>query len=166
MVEGLIERLGRWLEANRADYYARLLPGATEADLNALEEEFALKLSSAFRQLYRWRNGQDGSCSASLWKNFMFAPLEAVAGSKRVCDELIGFDFEDPRWWRRSWVPFLNNGGGDHLCLDLAAEDGGTPGQLLVFYHDWEHRPIKFPNLEAWLTHLVESMEGGSYEVV
>jgi cell wall assembly regulator SMI1 len=166
MVEALIGRLDGWLAANRPDYYTCLLPGATDAELDAFEARFSLKLPPAFRQFYRWRNGQDGSCSASLWKNFMFAPLEAAAGSKQVCDDLIGSDFEDPRWWRRGWVPFLDNGGGDHLCMDLAAEDGGTPGKLLVFYHDWEHRPVKFHSLEAWLADLVESMEGGRYEVV
>ena len=77
---------------------------------------------------------------------------------------MIGFDFEDPKWWRRGWVPFLSN-GGDHLCLDLIAEDGGSPGQILTFYHDWENRAVEYPNLQAWLTELVESMENGTLEL-
>ena len=59
----------------------------------------------------------------------------------------------------RSWIPFLANGGGDHLCVDLSAEDGGVPGQLIAFWHDWEKHSVAFPSMKAWLTDLVESME-------
>jgi cell wall assembly regulator SMI1 len=119
-------------------------------------------LPGAFRQLYRWRNGHDQLHSESLVDNLMFSSLEDIAHHKELLDDLIGSDFEDPRWWRRSWVPFLENGAGDHLCVDLAAEDGGTPGQVLMFYHDWERRPVRSPSLEAWLADLVASMESGS----
>jgi hypothetical protein len=49
--------------------------------------------------------------------------------------------------------------------VDLAAEDGGTPGQVLIFYHDCELRPIEFPSLRTWLADLVESMEQGRLEL-
>jgi cell wall assembly regulator SMI1 len=165
MAEALIGRLDRWLATNRPDYYAHLLPGVTDAHLDAFEARFSLKLPEAFRELYRWRNGHDMIRSESLQHNLMFSSLEDIARVKELMDDLIGSDFKDPRWWRRSWVPFLENGAGDHLCLDLTAEDGGTPGQVLTFYHDWDSRPIRFPSMEAWLADLVESMESGRYEV-
>jgi cell wall assembly regulator SMI1 len=37
---------------------------------------------------------------------------------------MIGYGFDDPKWERRGWIPFLSNGGGDRLGLDLMAEDG------------------------------------------
>jgi cell wall assembly regulator SMI1 len=165
MVEGLIGRLDRWLAANRPDYYAHLLPGVTEAQLDAFEAQFSLKLLEAFRRLYRWRNGHDQLRSESLVYNLMFSSLEDIARVKELMDGMIGADFEDPRWWRQSWVPFLENGAGDHLCIDLAAENGGTPGQVLMFYHDWEQRPVRSPSVEVWLADLVASMEGGWLEL-
>jgi cell wall assembly regulator SMI1 len=165
MVTGLIDRMGRWLKTHRPDYYARLLPGVTGTQLDEFEARFGLKLPAAFRMLYEWRNGQEALCSASLYHNLMFSSLEDIAHIKELMDGMIGFDFEDPRWWRRSWVPFLENGGGDHLCLDLAAEDGGTPGQVLTFWHDDPDRPVRFPSFETWLVDLVESMESGSLEL-
>lgn len=162
MIAALIKRLDRWLAANRPDYYAHLQLGATDAQLDGFEAQFSLKLPKAFRKLYRWRNGHDMIRLESLVQNMMFSSLQNIAHSKELLDDMIGSEFEDPKWWRRDWVPFLANGAGDHLCLDLTAEDGGTPGQLLTFYHDWESRPIQFPGLEAWLAALVESMENGS----
>jgi cell wall assembly regulator SMI1 len=120
-MEALIGRLDCWLAKNRPDYYVHLQPGATDAQLDAFEVQFSLKLPAAFRQLYRWRNGQDGMRSESLQQNFLFSSLEDISRTKELMDGMIGYDFEDPRWWRCGWVPFLDNGAGDHLCLDLTA---------------------------------------------
>ncbi|MFO0799600.1 MAG: SMI1/KNR4 family protein [Gemmataceae bacterium] len=165
MVETLVVRLDRWLASNRPDYYAHLLPGTTDAQLDAFEARFSLTLPDTFRLLYRWRNGHNQLRSESLVHNLMFSSLEDIDQAKELMDGMIGTDFENPRWWRRSWVPFLENGAGDHLCVDLTAEDGGTPGQVLMFYHDWEKRPIRSPSLETWLSELVASMEDGSLEL-
>ncbi len=166
MVENLISRMERWLAANRPTYLARLQPGVDSQKLAAFEDQFAIVLPETFRSLYRWRNGQEVTCTESFEKNFMFSPLEEIAGTKANLDGMIGTDFEDPNWWRRGWLPFLHNGAGDYLCVDLAGDNAGCPGQLLVFYHDWEKRPVKFPNLDAWLTSLVNSMENGTLKLV
>jgi len=160
MVTRLIDRIDKWLSTNRADYYATLQAGATPQELDAFEAKFRLSLPPDFRELYQWRNGQSGS--ASLENNRMFSSLDEIASTKEMLDGMIGTDFDDPKWWRQGWVPFLANGGGDHLCVDLTAEDSGTPGQLLEFYHDDETRSVEYPNLEAWLTELADSMENGS----
>jgi cell wall assembly regulator SMI1/predicted DNA-binding WGR domain protein len=164
-VSDLLARLDKWLSSNRPDYYGKLLRGAAPADLDAFEKKLQVQLPSGFRELYQWRNGQDPNCSASLQYNWMFSRLEDLSDSKETLDGMIGFDFEDPKWWRRGWIPFLSNGGGDHLCVDLTAEDGGAPGQLLTFYHDSKRRPVEYPSLRAWLSELVDSMENGALEL-
>jgi cell wall assembly regulator SMI1 len=157
--------LERWLAANRPEYLAQFHPGVTDRELDAFEERFALKLPSLFRAFYKWRNGQPDAYSASLQDNRMLMPLADIAETKDLLDGMIGADFEDPRWWRRGWVPFLANYGGDHLCLDLVAEDGGRPGQVIAFWHDWEKRSITYSSFEEWLAQLVQSMEDGDLEL-
>lgn len=166
MMTELIGRLDRWLAANRPDYYLRLRPGTTDAALDAFEARFSLRLGNPFREFCRWRDGQESTCTASFQHNRMFLPLDVIAETKEMLDGMIGFDFDDPRWWRRGWIPFLANGAGDHLCLDLTAEDAGTPGQFVEFWHDWEDRSIEFPSFERWLEDLVGSMEAGTLELV
>src|SRR4051795_4997130 len=155
MVAALIEQLERHLIATRPGYLGCLQPGVSEAALDAFQERFSLRLPEDFRCLYRWRNGQAIGCTESLHGNRMFCPLEEVADTKALLDGMVGEDFEDPRWWRLGWVPFLSNGGGDYLCLDVAAEDGGSQGQLIAFWHDWERRKVEFPSIEAWLAAMV-----------
>ena len=166
MAPGLIERVDRWLAAKRPEFYARLQPGVTNAALDAFESRFALRLPEAFRAFYRWRNGQEPTCNASFHGNRMFSSLEEIAETKDMLDGMIGSEFENPHWWRRGWVPFLANGGGDHLCLDLTAEVGGTPGQLVAFWHDWENRSVQFARFEGWLSQLADEMEASTLHVV
>jgi cell wall assembly regulator SMI1 len=166
MVPSLIARLDRWLAMNRPDYYSRLQPGVTGEQLDAFEDRFGVRLPIAFRLLYKWRNGQEDGCFASLEMNWMFSPLESVADTKELCDGMIGFDFETEDWWRREWVPFLSNGGGDHQVIDLLGIDRGKRGQVVTFCHDDPDRPICFPTMEAWLEDLVDAMENGDSAVV
>lgn len=166
MVQSLLERMERRLAANRPDYFARLQPGVTDAQLDAFEARYSFKLPPAFRSLYRWRNGQEERCFESLQLNRMFSPLEDVAEIKEMFDGMIGHDFDRPEWWRRGWVPFLSNGGGSHLCVDVAAEDGGQTGQLVAFWKADEDRPVEYPSVEVWLADLVESMESGELELM
>jgi cell wall assembly regulator SMI1 len=165
-MQSIIARIDRWLAANRPDYYGQLQAGVTDAELLAFEARFSLTLPEAFKQLYGWRNGQDALCFDSFQTNRMLLSLDDVAETKDMFDGMIGTDFDDPRYWRRAWVPFLSNGGGSYLCLDLAAEDGGKPGQLIAFWKSDEDRPIEFESMEAWLVELVTSMENGSLELV
>ena len=62
-------------------------------------------------------------------------------------------------WWRPAWVPFLENGGGDHLCLDLEGTFTGRPGQLIEHWHDGPERSVLYPDLTSWLAAVVETYE-------
>jgi cell wall assembly regulator SMI1 len=161
MMNELIDQFDGLLARCRSDYHRQLQLGIPELALDPFQAQLRLELLPNFRLLYRWRNGQNPNCSASLIHNWMFSPLEEVISTKEMLAGMIGTDFEDQNWWKRGWVPFLSNGSGDHLCLDLTAELGGMPGQLISFWHDWDNRSVKFANLETWLRDVVKSIAGG-----
>ncbi len=113
MMQSLIERVDRWLAANRPDYYARLRTGATDAELDAFEARFSLRLPGSFRAFYRWRDGQESGCTASFQNNRVFMSLEEAAEAKELLDGMIGGGLRRPtlvaarlgpvpgqRWWR------------------------------------------------------------------
>jgi cell wall assembly regulator SMI1 len=164
-MDDLIRRADSWLQRNRPDYYAILRPGASDAALDAYAARFGLELPAELRQIYRWRDGQDLAVSAALVHNHMFIPLEASASSKELCDGMIGFDFEDPNWWRRGWVPFTQSYGGDHYCVDLDAEAGAAPGRVIDFWHDDADRHVLAPSFAEWFDQLVTTMEEGRLEL-
>ncbi len=160
-----IECVDRWLAVHRPAYYAALQPPVTNAALDAFEQRFSLQLPASFRDLYHWRNGQKPGNTESLYNNRMFMSLEDLSETKDMLDGMIGYDFEDPRYWRRGWVPFLHNGGGSYLCLDAAAEDGGTIGQLIAFWKTDADRPVEHASMNAWLMALANSMEAGALKL-
>lgn len=154
----LVRSLDCRLAQSRADYYARLQPGLGDPVIDEFQSRFGFVVPSTFRDLYRWRDGQSADCFESLADNWMFSPLGSVTTTKEMLDGMIGYDFEAPGWWCIGWVPFLSNGGGDHLCLDLTAESGCRSGRLISFWHDRGIRPIEFPSMEDWLRSIIDRL--------
>lgn len=157
-MQALLDRLDCWLAVNRPDYYAHLKPGVTDAELDAFEEQFLLLLPVEFRQLYRWRNGQEEYYFHSLYGNREFMSLESIASTKKIMDDMVGYDFDRPEWWRFEWVPFLTNGGGSDLCLDTQS------GGLVQFWKADEDRPSQQSSILEWLAELVTALESRTVE--
>jgi cell wall assembly regulator SMI1 len=161
----LLDRFERWLRLYRADYYEWLRPGVPERELMALERDLGRNLPAGFRELYRWRDGQDLECTLALQYNQMFMPLKQVQVVWAAISQLLDAgEFPEANWWSKSWLPFLDSGDGDHLCVDLDGAFAGMPGQVLSFYHDWECRNIEYPSMEKWLEAFVPSVEAGMWE--
>jgi cell wall assembly regulator SMI1 len=155
----LIARLDKWLRVNRPDYYPDLQPGVTATEISKFEKQFALQVPQLFKELYMWRNGQASIFSTSLQFNRTFMSIELINGSRDVLNRLLDLGEFEQNWWHREWIPFLSNGGGDYLCIDLAGVFTGTEGQIITFWHDWESRNIEYPSLEKWLEVFVGSLE-------
>lgn len=166
MVSELIARLDRCLATTRTEYFAHLQPGVTTDQLDRFETRFNLRLPIEFRLMYEWKNGQESANYQSLYMNWIFPPLEDIASTKEMLDEMIETDFDSPDWWRREWIPFLDNGGGDRLVLDLGSLGSHQPRPLITFWHDSPKRNICYASMEVWLKDLVESMENGSLRLI
>jgi cell wall assembly regulator SMI1 len=72
-------------------------------------------------------------------------------------------EFEFEYWWRPGWIPFLANGGGDNLCLDLEGSFNGRVGQVLEFWHIDTDRTVLYPSLDNYLETVVSSLESGAW---
>lgn len=159
----LVARLDAWLSRNRPDYYARLLPGLTTEEWTGFQKRLGVELSDGFRTLYQWRNGQPDDYFVCFHGNRTWTPAADVIGTKELLDSMIGSDFE-PGWWDRAWVPFLHNGGGSRLCVDVAGTDGGKPGQVVEFWKADADRPVVSESIEHWLADFVTSLERDRWE--
>lgn len=153
----LLQRLDALLQRHRPAYYATLEPPAAADEIAAFEAEFRLTLPAELRLWWGWRNGQRGFDSLIEYRSPQ--SVSGAAATMRVnCELLADGDFA-PNWWRPAWVPLLENGGGDHLCLDLEGTFTSRPGQLLEHWHDGPERAVLFPDLTAWLAAVVAAYE-------
>ncbi len=166
-MERLIVRLDRWLKEHRPAYYAELQPGLSGVRLREFERAVGLPVPDEFKALYVWKNGQAPKCFAALQFNRMFMSIEDVLGRHRLLTEMLeGGEFDLAMWWSPRWVPFLENHGGDLLCLDMGGAFTGVEGQIINFWHDWESRSIIYPSLEKWLETFVNSLEARMWQEV
>lgn len=159
-INHLIERADACFREKRATYYSQLQPGADEAALMRAEGYYGFPLPEPLRALYRWKNGQAVHCYESFTgvDNLSFMSLEAGMEAHRILAELEGAGEFSAGWWDASWVPFLENGGGDHICMEVTP-DGRNAG-LLWFFHDYEDRSQPdLHSIEVILETAIEEME-------
>jgi cell wall assembly regulator SMI1 len=159
----LLARLDGWLRINRPEYYAKLLPGLSQAEVDNFEQKLGVTLPIEFKLFYQWKNGQDSY--DNFIANFGLLKLkEAVALRSFMNEMLVAGEFENrPNWWRTNWLSFTENGGGDSWCIDLEGTFNGTTGQIITFWHDWERRDILCTSFYSWLETVVLAFENGKH---
>ena len=64
-------------------------------------------------------------------------------------------------WWSSSWIPLLDSGSEDYLCVDLQGTFGNPPGSVIQYLRDQPFRPAFFPDFEGWLRWLATSLDNG-----
>ena len=153
----LLTRFETLLRQRRPAYYATLNPPAPAAELAAFEAEFQLTLPAELRLWFSWHDGQEGF--ERFCQNNCLQSLSGAAETMRINRELLAAGDFVPNWWQPGWVPFLENGGGDHVCVDLQGTFTGHAEQVLEHWHDWEPRTILFPDLTSWLQAVVQAYE-------
>ncbi|RIR12430.1 SMI1/KNR4 family protein [Mycobacteroides abscessus] len=159
----LIERLDRALREQRPRSYADLRPGASQKEIAALRACAGMPLPELLIELLQWRNGQQ-RCTLHYNQSLMSA--DHIIQTTEMMRVLGDGEFDHKDWWCHNWIPFLHNGGSDHLCVDLDgafADEGGIPGQIIDFCHDAEFRDILYPSFSAWLEMLIVSTERGMW---
>lgn len=156
-----IERLDAWLKEHRPEFHAELEAGASDAAIAKLEDAVG-PVPDSFKAFFRWKNGMSEDCYDALQFNRSPMSVDSAIAARATMNELLDAgEFEIEGWWRKGWVPFLDNGGGDHLVLDLDGSFGGQKGQVLEFWHADTDRDIVAPSFDAWLESFVASLEAG-----
>jgi cell wall assembly regulator SMI1 len=62
-------------------------------------------------------------------------------------------------WWNSRWLPVTADSLGNHYCIDMDPDPGGTPGQIVSFWHADVDRSVEAPNLAAFLSQHVDVRE-------
>ncbi|WP_024803114.1 SMI1/KNR4 family protein [Nocardia sp. BMG51109] len=133
-MHSLLVRLDSWLAANRPDFHAGLLPGASAAAIDEIAGRVDGELPSLLRELLTWRNGQSQDyfgCLAFYWS---LMSAENIADTMDTAAQVAQDEGFEELWWNTEWV------------------------------HDDEYRTLIHPTLEAWLDTLVTGFEAGMFD--
>ena len=156
-----LERLDAWLRKHRAAYYRTLEPGASREAIGEFEARLGERLPETLAALFAWKGGGN----ERFQENYRLMTLADADDAHRALTELqASGEFDPPSHWGAQWIPFLDNGGGDHVCVDLGGAFGGAPGQVLEFWHADGDRNVTYPSLDAWLEVFVTTLEQGAWK--
>jgi hypothetical protein len=155
----LLAELDQWMRIHRADFYQQLNPPATDAELRQLEAQAGVALPAAFKALLKWRNGQPEDVLATFHPltNEMFASSASMLDRMRDMDELVRFGDIAPESWSKTWLPFMDDGGGDLSCLDLKT------GRIVSRDHETQEIRQTHASLEEWLRELVGELSTNNF---
>lgn len=173
-MQNLWQRYEAWLAANYPDGLQALNPGASDAQLSALETTLGQTLPDDYRAWLAGHNGENDTDlgmmsageflsterTASEWQKMVTLAAE-VGGPITTESEPDGHIV--PVWWHRGWIPITSDGAGNLECLDLNPGPAGTVGQVIDFDHETVHRTVVATSFRAWIEQFVADVEAGEY---
>jgi cell wall assembly regulator SMI1 len=174
-MERSFEIVAQWIEQQDSNRKRPFNEPASADEIEATEPRLGLKLPAAVRNLYFLANGQP-SGAVGLEGSFVLLSLGGIVDAAAFLNDEFPDGFNgyasdeasvdsDPgihaSWWSRSWVPIMENGGGDYLCVDLDPAKAGNQGQIITYYHDEMFRSLVAPGLDDMLEDLAARLASG-----
>ncbi len=145
--------------------------GATQEQINELENLVGIKLPSSFIEFYKIHNGQkefkfDPYISFSFYEFTKLMSIDEIIECWKMWKEHYdGGEFIDkkgneektipdkeikPKWWNILWIPFFDDMDCNHYCLDLDPSSEGNFGQVIKMWHDDGRRILISNSFEDW----------------
>jgi len=150
-IEALLQRLDKALQRARPEFYARLLPGATDEEIATLEEALGLAVPEDFKAFLRWKNGYDyrfqpPERTDCFINQFLILCHSEIIGLYELEKELHAKNspphkegFQAPEWlsWSPLWIPFLDEDSTIYASyIDMGGAFNGEVGQILEAYSE------------------------------
>jgi cell wall assembly regulator SMI1 len=176
-------RLKGWFKEHVPAVVECLRRGASAKQLRALESTIGRPLPSELARSYALHDGQ-GFTPGTVGMIFGLAllPLEesrtAWESQQRVRNAS-GIDWEelDDRCrsfpagairtvcWSSGWVPITDDGGGNHLGIDLDPGENGQSGQVIMFGRDEDAYCVLAGSWGQFLSDLADELEAGNFRL-
>ena len=166
----------RWLESRLPVYYDLLRPGASEADINALEEKVSFNLPDQFQELYRINDGDEKRAKGRIPRFLPGIRIPEPGRNRRGMGLMEGRIRQRPHRFDeiqspkdisststriRDGSPCSQTTEGNYIGLDLNPGSKGRIGQVINFGRDEWKKFVIAEKLKGFLAFIVEQMEKG-----
>ena len=173
--EAAVAAFGRIIEWVKGHKKARailpsLRPPATGQAIAEFEAKAGIQLPPGLAAIYRLHDGQDedaandaltaggdvDSVESGLFPSiegdgdlpFLLVPLDELR--RNLKGGMPGF--------RKGWIPFGANYGGDNIVIDLASDDPPQRGRVLQFNHEYGGATELAKSFGAYLEHIADGL--------
>ncbi len=171
------DHIERWLEANAPEVLRELEPAAPLVRIEKIEKRLGVTLPADYRESLLIHDGQRRQGNHFFGARHSLLPLAAIPGEwdalralRADVSQLLEQSIEaDPgvrsSWFRDGWIPIAAADARDVVCLDLDPAEGGTRGQLVQYFGDWERRERVASSFEEWLDRWATKLGAGQVRV-
>lgn len=166
----------RFLEKNSEYLHSSLEEGALEADILEFEKQIGFRLPEDYRESILIHSGDlylsDYSylrlnTVAKKWKSktesFQQNINKYPVDKMYIMDCDVGIIQNLP--WSRNWIPVLEDGGGNCICIDMDPGPKGKIGQILFWERETGPEASRFTSFADWLSSYRNDLYNGKYIV-
>lgn len=169
-IEEIWERIEAWLGRYTPQVLPSFQPGATEEELKQAEAALGVALPEDLKALYRLHNGSN---YASFLDRWALLSVEQGVQTWQMGQDFFHFANREISAtgpvlrisWHPQWIPFMSDGAGDYLCLDLAPGPGGDVGQVIYQGKETDGWGPFAPSLYWYLAFFATELEDGDYYI-
>ncbi|MBW4616288.1 MAG: SMI1/KNR4 family protein [Desmonostoc vinosum HA7617-LM4] len=172
----ILNRIEAWFQEHLPEVLDSLNSGANASEIELLENQIQIQLPSAFKELYRWHNGQKSGAYPGLFYGLEFLSLEEVFRNWRSWAELVDEGINQiilgeshvrgkikEMYANKKWIPFVYDWGGNHLGMDLDPGKHGKVGQIINFGRDEDSKFVFADDLQMFLNWFINQLESENY---
>lgn len=159
-----------FLTKNNPSLLQELNPPASDAEIEDLEQTIEHQLPLEVKRYLKCHNGQRG-IENNIFDIFLLSTYDMINEWKiwrNLLQEGMFSDMEaspdkeiDNTWWNKNWLPFTNDGRGNHTCIDFSPTMTGNYGQIIEIWHDDPERKILYPCFSKWFIEKVQTLIKG-----
>jgi cell wall assembly regulator SMI1 len=174
----LWQQYTEWLSKNIPEQYKLLNGPATSDDFTAFEKTVGYSFPASLRDLYEINNGtHDGDgIGGSLWNGYEFLSIRQITdnwiANKEVIDDIYpstGSSYPEDAiktaYYNINWVPFLHDGSGNYIGIDLDPGVAGKSGQVINFGSDEIHQHVIANSLEDFVAIILRQIQSGNVKI-
>lgn len=162
----------KWYQEHAPRLKSGLAAGVSERTLQEFKTRTHLALPEDYQESLKLHNGDVPV------HDYTYLPLESVLvvwnamtqSSKDVKSQKGNISeadrdvIRDVRW-HPYWIPFLQDGGGNCICIDMAPGTRGTVGQIINWEQETGPESTPYKSFREWLTTYKDELYQGKYEV-
>ena len=148
-----------WLANHRPTCLSQLNPGASEVEVSSFRERFPGDMLNDFCAYLGEHDGQPPE-SETLYDNKRLMPIREILRAVDIFNEgKQSGEFDEENYWQETWVPFVADGGGNHLVLDAQT------GFVHEFWKSDFDRPKIANSFSDWMDQLIQMFSSTSWKL-
>ncbi len=172
------KRLENWFKHHLPEAMSALNRGASESAIFRFEEQVGVTLPPDVHQSFLIHDGERSETvcvgcifglsllsldnAFSIWQtwNDISPNPETDRNTKSIPAGWV-----QPRYFHPAWIPLTDDDGGNHIAVDLAPDEHGILGQIIVFGRDDLKHFVLAPNFSVFLENIFAELANGNFVI-